>query len=133
MEKLYFLGAYKVHLMTVRLELGPHDPLPAEFAKTCHVEFQMPNSTVSRAQVRSISINNPAEDPPDRWVKHLAKYTYDVEMEFQDKAKVSDWEAHAPPPAPVAEEVEEVKGAGHLESGQSRDGDIDESSDSDSD
>ena len=123
-----------MHLLNVRLQLGPHDPLPSEFAKTCHVEFQMPNSTVSRAQVRSISINNPADDPPDRWVKHLAKYTYDVEMEFCDKVKVSDWDAHADSSgAAVSATEEKPKGAGHLESGQSRDGDVEESSDSDSD
>ena len=44
----------------------------------------MPNSTMSRAQVRSISIN-PVDDHPDKWVHHLARYEYKVEVEFSDK------------------------------------------------
>ena len=43
----------------------------------------MPNSTVSRAQVRSISVDS--EEPPDKWVHHLAKYEYEVEIEMIDK------------------------------------------------
>ena len=91
----------------------------------------MPNSTVSRAQVRSISINNPAETPPDRWVHHLAKYQYQVEMDFTDQAPKSAWE-----------ETEIVTSPGSpggatapmAESEHSRDGDEEDSSDdSDSD
>ena len=124
-------GAYKTHLFVLRLDLGPHDPIPSEFAKTCNVEFDMPNSTVSRAQVRSISINNPADDPPDRWVKHLAKYTYTVEMEFTDEVKKSDWEETEDDKAGEATAADDSAKAAALESGNSRDGDIDES-DSDS-
>ena len=43
----------------------------------------MPNSMVSRAQVRSVSIENQGcEDPPDRWTHHLAYYEYKVDIEF---------------------------------------------------
>ena len=122
-------GAYKTHLFVLRLDLGPHDPIPSEFAKVCHVHFDMPNSTVSRAQVRSISISNPADDPPDRWVKHLAKYSYDVEMEFTDEVKKSDWE-ETEDEKPAAAEGDDVTKPSTLESGTSRDGDIDESSSS---
>ena len=126
-------GAYKTHLFVLRLDLGPHDPIPTEFAKNCFVEFDMQNSTVSRAQVRSISINNPADDPPDRWVKHLAKYTYTVEMEFADEEKKSAWEETADAPKEREDGEDEPKAAA-LETGNSRDGDIDDSdSDSDSD
>lgn len=121
-----------MHLFSLRLDLGPHDPIPETFATHCHVDFSMPNSTVSRAQVRSISINNPAETPPDRWVHHLAKYKYLVEMTFTDEVKKSDWEetevsgasGATSPVAPTAE------------SEHSRDGDAeasDSSSDTDSD
>ena len=87
---LYFVfsGAYKQHLLVLRLDLGPHDPIPDQFSKHVHVEYSMPNSTVSRAQIRSISIgNSPCDDPPDRWVRHTAKYNYTVEIEFTDPDK----------------------------------------------
>ena len=81
-------GAYKQHLFVLRLDLGPHDFMPEEFNKHIHVEYSMPNSTVSRAQIRSISIgNSPCDDPPDRWVHHTAKYNYTVEIEFVDPDK----------------------------------------------
>lgn len=50
----------------------------------------MANSTVSRAQIRSISIENcDSDDPPDRWVKHYARYEYKVQMGLDNKPKKS--------------------------------------------
>ena len=70
----------------MKLDLAPHDPMPESFEPMALVEFRVPNSTVSRAQVRSISIvNSPCDDPPDRWVHHLARYRYTVDIEFSDK------------------------------------------------
>ena len=66
------------------LDLGPHDVIPDDFDRHIHVEFHQPNSTVSRAQIRSISVTT--EEPPDKWVNHLAKYEYLVQMEFGDPA-----------------------------------------------
>ena len=83
----FLLGAYKTHLFTLKMDLGPHDVIPEEFEKHIDVEYNMPNSMVSRAQVRSISVQSTADDPPDRWVHHLAKYEYKVEIEFNDKPK----------------------------------------------
>ena len=80
-------GAYKTHLFTLKMDLGLHDPIPDEYEKHIDVEYNMPNSMVSRAQVRSISVKSTADDPPDRWVHHLAKYEYRVEIEFTDKPK----------------------------------------------
>ena len=42
----------------------------------------MPSSTVSKSQVRSISVNT--SEPPDKWVTYCAKYNYKVEIEFKD-------------------------------------------------
>ena len=70
-------------MFTMKLDLGPHDTVPESYDKDVFVEYAMPNSTVSRAQVRSISIDT--DTSPDKWVHHLAKYEYKVEMEFTDK------------------------------------------------
>jgi hypothetical protein len=70
----------------LKLDLAPHDPMPETFEKQSLVEFRVTNSTVSRAQVRSIGIvNSPCDEPPDRWVHHLARYRYTVDIEFTDK------------------------------------------------
>jgi len=81
-------GAYKTHLFVLKLELGPHDTAPTEYAKHIHVEYTLANSLVSRAQVRSISLSGQYyEEPPDRWVRHLARYEYSVEVEFTDQLR----------------------------------------------
>ncbi|KAK2146058.1 hypothetical protein LSH36_635g00013 [Paralvinella palmiformis] len=88
-----FTGAYKTHLFSVKVDLGPQDVIPDNLDKFCYVEYNMPNSTVSRAQVRSISVNPVEDENPDKWVHHLAKYEYKVAVEFSDK----------PPKPPVPE------------------------------
>ena len=89
-------------MLVLRIDLGPHDPMPEECNKHVHVEYSMPNSTVSRAQIRSISIgNSPCDDPPDRWVHHLAKYNYTVEIEFMDPDKPAFVTATLPEIEPV--------------------------------
>ena len=70
----------------MNIDLAPHDKMPEELDKHILVEYSMSNSTVSRAQVRSISISG-VDEPPDRWVRHLAKYEYKIEIEFTDKVK----------------------------------------------
>lgn len=87
-----FAGAYKIHFFNLRLDLGPHDPIPDTFATQSQIAFHMSNSTVSRAQIRSIGINNPAETPPDRWVHHIARYEYVMEMAFTDQPRLNIWE-----------------------------------------
>jgi len=48
----------------------------------------MTNSTVSHAQVRSVSVSgSSADEPPDRWVRHSARYEYTVEIEFTDRVR----------------------------------------------
>lgn len=43
----------------------------------------MPSCTVSKSQVRSISVENPT--PPEKWVKYLAKYHYRIEIDHRDE------------------------------------------------
>ncbi|XP_064599696.1 putative stoned B-like protein [Liolophura sinensis] len=74
-------GAYKSHLFQLKMDLGPHDEKPAEFEKYADIEFTMPSSTVSKTQVRSVSVANP--NPPEKWVKYVGKYQMRVEIEHQ--------------------------------------------------
>ena len=39
----------------------------------------MPCATVSQSQIRSIAVTNP--NPPEKWVRYLAKYEYSIEIE----------------------------------------------------
>ena len=81
-------GAYKTHLLALNVDLGPQDTVPDSLDKFVHVEYSMANSTVSRAQVRSVSVSGTAaEDPPDRWVRHMARYEYTVEVEMTDRVR----------------------------------------------
>ena len=81
-------GAYKTHLLSLNVDLGPQDPIPETLDKVVNVEYSMANSTVSRAQVRSISVSgSSADEPPDRWVRHVAQYDYTVEIEFTDRVR----------------------------------------------
>ena len=97
--------------MVLKLDLDPHDVVPESYEKLVTVEYHMPNSTVSRAQIRSIGVN--CEDPPDRWVHHLACYEYKVEIDFCDKLKAplqaeADMSLESPqsPPAQASQESE---------------------------
>ena len=75
----------------------------------------MLNSTVSRAQVRSISIETDAE--PDKWVHHVARYEYRVAIAFTDTADATtaaatpdlQGESIAPVTQPLEEEREEAE------------------------
>jgi len=87
---------YKPHVFLLRLDLGPQDTVPPDIDKSVHVEFTIPNSTVSRTQVRSVSFSNLSpssggsggcggEDAsPEKRVQHLTKYEYRVEMNVSD-------------------------------------------------
>lgn len=76
-----FVGAYKNHLFVLRLDLGPHDEIPDSFEEWASVEFNTPATTVSKTQVRSISVENP--NPPEKWVRYIAKYEYRVQIDCQ--------------------------------------------------
>jgi len=89
-------GAYKTHVLSVNVELGPHDAVPQTLARHVSVEYTMNNSTVSHAQVRSVAVTPPQDEPPDRWVRHSARYEYAVEIEFVDRVRCKPDEAAAP-------------------------------------
>ncbi|GFN97739.1 Ap-1 complex subunit mu-2 [Plakobranchus ocellatus] len=83
-------GAYKNHVFVLHLGLGAHDEIPEQLEQTAACSFTMPASTVSKAQVRSISVD--AQDPPEKWVRYIARYSYTVEIDNQMEDTESDKE-----------------------------------------
>lgn len=73
-------GAYTTHTFTCRMTLTPYDQMPESLDKYCYVEFTMPATTVSHCVMRSVSITS--DDPPEKYVRYLARHEYRVEMEF---------------------------------------------------
>ena len=91
-------GAYTQQLMVVRLPLGSFDRIPESFYDYVHVEFTMPSTTVSHTTLRSISVN--CENPPEKFVRYVAKYEYkiglsitydDTKPELEYQAAVSSY------------------------------------------
>lgn len=73
-------GAYTTHAFSCRMVLTPYDQMPESLDKYCYVEFTMPATTVSHCVMRSVSITS--EEPPEKYVRYLARHEYRVEMEF---------------------------------------------------
>lgn len=80
--------------------------MPETFEKNFYVEFTQPATTVSNTVLRSVSINPQPEDvretqnivkyvssislfflfqPPEKFVKYLARHEYKLEIEFSEK------------------------------------------------
>src|SRR3989442_922643 len=68
------LGAYTQQTLLMRLPLTSFDQVPETFYEFVHVEFTMPSTTVSHAVVRSVSVSPQGEDPPEKYVRYVAKY-----------------------------------------------------------
>lgn len=90
--------------------------MPEDYEKFVHCQYNMPNTTISRAQVRSISVNT--EGPPDKWVHHMAKYEYTVEIEFKDDLRHLN--PSPPPPEVVESPISPESPVAPTESDQSR-------------
>uniref|UniRef100_A0A0P4WKR4 MHD domain-containing protein n=3 Tax=Scylla TaxID=6760 RepID=A0A0P4WKR4_SCYOL len=73
-------GAYTQHSFSCRMNLTAFDQMPESFDKFCYVEFTMPATTVSHCVMRSVSVTS--EDPPEKYVRYLARHEYRIEMEF---------------------------------------------------
>ena len=85
--------------------------MPEKFDKHFYVEFTQPATAISNTVLRSVSIqNSDSEDPPEKFVKYLARHEYKLEIDFAEKEtntyaavtkKVVEPE---PEPAPVQDE-----------------------------
>lgn len=71
-----FPGAYTTHNLVCRMALTSYDQIPAELARWATVEFTMPATQVSHMTVRSVSLQNHDADPPEKYVRYLARHEY---------------------------------------------------------
>nr|XP_034832676.1 protein stoned-B-like [Maniola hyperantus] len=74
-------GAYTTHNLVCRMALTSYDQIPEELAKWAHVEFTMPATQVSHTTVRSVSLQQHDGDPPEKYVRYLARHEYIVGIE----------------------------------------------------
>lgn len=73
----YRLGAYTTHQMVVRMALTSYDQIPEKLAEHCFVEYTMPQTVVSHATIRSVSVqDSDSDDPPEKYVRYLSRYEY---------------------------------------------------------
>lgn len=86
-------GAYTTQLFLCRMELTSYDQIPEEFDRYVYAEFTMPATTVSHTTVRSVSVTNP--NPPEKYVKYLARHEYRIEMEHVNVASECEYIAAA--------------------------------------
>lgn len=72
-----FTGAYTTHQMVVRMALTSYDQIPDKLAEQCFVEYTMPQTVVSHATIRSVSVqDSDSDDPPEKYVRYLSRYEY---------------------------------------------------------
>jgi hypothetical protein len=84
--------------------------MPESLARHCYVEFTMPATNVSHTTLRSLAVNT--GDPPEKYVRYLARHEYVVEIDQTSgpgpAAYVAATEVATPKPtlAPQAEQPE---------------------------
>lgn len=62
-----------------RINLASYDQMPESLARFCYVEFTMPATYVSHTTLRSLAVTT--GDPPEKYVRYLARHEYVVEIE----------------------------------------------------
>ncbi len=67
------------------MTLTSFDQMPESFEKHFYVEFSQPATATSNTVLRSVSIQPPSEEPPEKFVKYLARYEYKLEIDFAEK------------------------------------------------
>ncbi|KAJ0175906.1 hypothetical protein K1T71_008080 [Dendrolimus kikuchii] len=96
-------GAYTTHNLVCRMALTSYDQVPAELAKHALVEFTMPATQVSHVTVRSVSLQEHDADPPEKYVRYLARHEYIVGIERTSGQSAPAYAlavaAEPPPPA----------------------------------
>ena len=63
--------------------------MPENFDKHFYVEFTQPATTVSNTVLRSVSVLGGSGEPPEKFVKYLARHEYKLEIEFSKKEENS--------------------------------------------
>ncbi|GBP22309.1 Protein stoned-B [Eumeta japonica] len=101
-------GAYTTHNLVCRMALTSYDQVPEELARWANVEFTMPATQVSHVTIRSVSLQNHDSDPPEKYVRYLARHEYIVGIERTTGTAPAAYVAAVtvdakpePPPAPA--------------------------------
>ncbi len=105
-------GSYTNHEFVCKLTLSGYDQMPDSFERHFYVEFTQPATAVSNTVLRSVSVQPMGEEPPEKFVKYLARHEYRLEIDFAEKeentykAVTKKVEAAAPEPEPEPEDKE---------------------------
>ena len=81
----FYIGSYTNHEFVCKLQLTSYDQVPETFEKNFYVEFTQPATTVSNTVLRSVSVSGGSGEPPEKFVKYLARHEYKLEIEFTEK------------------------------------------------
>jgi len=98
-------GSYTNHEFVCKITLASYDQMPENFEKNFYVEFTQPATCVSHTVLRNVSIQGGSGEPPEKFVKYLARHEYKLEIDFTEK-EVSSYKAavkKAPEPEPEPE------------------------------
>lgn len=77
--KILYEGSYTTHNFVCRINLTSFDLMPEQLASKCFVEFTMPATNVSHTTLRSLAVST--GEPPEKYVRYLARHEYIVEIE----------------------------------------------------
>ena len=77
--------------------------MPETFEKNFYVEFTQPATCVSHTVLRSVSILGGSGEPPEKFVKYLARHEYKLEIEFAEKEEAAYRVAAKKKPEPEPE------------------------------
>ncbi|CAK1543318.1 unnamed protein product [Leptosia nina] len=97
-------GAYTTHNLVCRMALTSYDQIPEELAKFAYVEFTMPATQVSHMTVRSVSLQNHDGDPPEKYVRYLARHEYQVGIERTSGTQTAAYTLATTAPEPKREQ-----------------------------
>ena len=99
-------GSYTTHEFSCKLLLTSYDQVPETFEEHFHVEFTQPATSESYTVLRSVSIADGSGEPPEKFVKYLARHEYKVGIQFIDEKEQDSYRAATAvvPAAPVPEE-----------------------------
>ncbi|KAL0266637.1 UNVERIFIED_CONTAM: hypothetical protein PYX00_009124 [Menopon gallinae] len=87
-------GAYTTHNLVCRMQLTSFDQIPDNLAEYAYVEFTMPATQASHTTVRSVSLcDSPSDNPPEKYVRQLARHEYRVGIEHVHTEETAAYEA----------------------------------------
>lgn len=127
-------GSYTTHEFLCKLTLTSYDQMPEEFDKHFTVEFTQPATQESYTVLRSVSVNEGSGEPPEKFVKYLARHEYKVGIKFVSEKEQDSYRAATaavPESVPVLQPGEPEEETKTYEDFPEENGNRDQDSDSD--